>query len=63
MRPGGKSNGESPYFKTPNLSFEGRVRNVAVGVVEGDCCFSVVERFLEGSGQLEFVVEGVDGDE
>ena len=34
-----------------------------VGVVEGNCCFSVVERFLEGSGQLEFVVEGVDGDE
>ena len=34
-----------------------------VGVVEGYCCFLVVERFLEGSGQLEFVVEGVDGDE
>ena len=34
-----------------------------VGVVEGDCCFSVVERFLEGRGKLEFVVEGVDGDE
>ena len=29
MRPGGKSNGESPFFVTPNLSFEGRVRNVA----------------------------------
>ena len=29
MRPGGKSNGESPFFETPNLSFEGRVRNVA----------------------------------
>ena len=28
--PGGKSNGESPFFETPNLSFEGRVRNVAV---------------------------------
>ena len=25
MRPGGKSNGESPFFETPNLSFEGRV--------------------------------------
>ena len=30
MRPGGKSNGESPFFETPNLSFEGRVRNVAL---------------------------------
>ena len=29
MRPGGESNGESPFFETPNLSFEGRVRNVA----------------------------------
>ena len=29
MRPGGKSNGGSPFFETPNLSFEGRVRNVA----------------------------------
>ena len=29
MRPGGKSNGESPCFETPNLSFEGRVRNIA----------------------------------
>ena len=31
MRSGGKSNGESPFFETPNLSFEGRVtvRNVA----------------------------------
>ena len=29
MRPGGKSKGESPFFETPNLSFEGRVRNVA----------------------------------
>ena len=29
MRPGGKSNVESPFFETPNLSFEGRVRNVA----------------------------------
>ena len=29
MRPGGKSNGESPFFEKPNLSFEGRVRNVA----------------------------------
>ena len=29
MRPGGKSNGVSPFFETPNLSFEGRVRNVA----------------------------------
>jgi hypothetical protein len=29
MRPGGKSNGESPFFETPNLSFEGRFRNVA----------------------------------
>ena len=34
-----------------------------VGVVESDCCFSVVERFLEGLGEFEFVVEGVDGDE
>ena len=30
MRPGGKSNGESPFFETPNLSFEGRDRNVAM---------------------------------
>ena len=29
MRPGGKSNEESPCFETPNLSFEGRDRNVA----------------------------------
>ena len=29
MRPGGKSNGESPFFETPNLSFEGLVRSVA----------------------------------
>ena len=29
MRPGGKSNGVSPFFETPNLSFEGRDRNVA----------------------------------
>ena len=29
MRPGGKSNGESPFFETPNLSFEERVGNVA----------------------------------
>ena len=34
-----------------------------VGVVEGNCCFSVVERFLEVRGELELVVEGVDGDE
>ena len=33
-----------------------------VGVVEGDCCFLVVERFLKGCGELEFVVEGVDGE-
>ena len=29
MRPGGKSNGESPFFEEPFLSFEGRVGNVA----------------------------------
>ena len=34
-----------------------------VGVVEGYCCFVVVECFLEGCGQFEFVVEFVDGDE
>ena len=34
-----------------------------VGVVECDCCFLVIERFLEGRGELEFVVEFVDGDE
>ena len=34
-----------------------------VGVVEGNCCFCVVERFLEGCGEFEFVVKGVDGDE
>ena len=34
-----------------------------VGVVEGYCCFVVVDRFLEGRGELELVVEGVDGDE
>ena len=33
MRPGGKSNGVSPFFETPNLSFEGRDRNVAHLVV------------------------------
>ena len=31
--------------------------------MEGDCCFLVIERFLEGRGELELVVEGVDGDE
>ena len=30
--------------------------------MEGYCCFLVVERFLEGSGEFEFVVEGVDVD-
>ena len=34
-----------------------------VGVVEGYCRFCVVERFLECCGELEFVVEFVDGDE
>ncbi len=34
-----------------------------VGVVEGDCYFLVVERFLESCGEFEFVVEFVDGDE
>ena len=29
MRPGGKSNEESPFFEKPILSFEGRVGNVA----------------------------------
>ena len=31
--------------------------------MEGDCCFLVIERFLEGCREFEFVVEGVDGDE
>ena len=31
-----------------------------VGVVEGYCCFVVVECFLEGRCELEFVVELVD---
>ena len=39
-----------------------RLVRAGVGVVGGDCCFRVVERFLEGCGELEFVVEGVDGD-
>ena len=34
-----------------------------LGVLEGYCCFCVVECFLEGRGELEFVVEFVDGDE
>ena len=34
-----------------------------VSVVEGCCCFCVVECFLEGFGEFEFVVEFVDGDE
>ena len=34
-----------------------------MGVVEGNCCFCVVKRFLKGRGELEFVIEGVDGDE
>jgi hypothetical protein len=34
-----------------------------VGVVEGCCCFCVVECFLEGRGEFELVVEFVDGDE
>ena len=29
MRPGGKSNGESPFFEKPILSFEERVGNAA----------------------------------
>ena len=33
MRPGGKSNGESPFFETPNLSFEGRVGILALNVM------------------------------
>ena len=41
MRPGGKSNGESPFFETPNLSFEGRVRNVA-----GLSGFGIRERLI-----------------
>ena len=40
MRPGGKSNEESPFFETPNLSFEGRVgilaRACAAGPGRGD---------------------------
>ena len=39
---------------------EGRRRVRGVGVVEGYCCFVVVECFLEGCGQFEFVVELVD---
>ena len=34
-----------------------------LGVLEGYCCFCVVECFLEGRGDFEFVVELVDGDE
>ena len=34
MRPGGKSNGESPFFEKPILSFEERVGNVFEGPVE-----------------------------
>ena len=34
-----------------------------VGVVEGYCCFVVVECFLESCGEFESVVEFVDGDE
>ena len=34
-----------------------------VGVVEGYCCFVVVKCFLESCGELEFVVELVNGDE
>ena len=30
MRPGGKSNGESPFFEKPILSFEERVGNSRV---------------------------------
>ena len=36
MRPGGKSNGESPFFETPNLSFEGRVGILARARRAGD---------------------------
>ena len=34
-----------------------------VGVLAGYCCFCVVKCFLEGRGELESVVEFVDGDE
>ena len=30
-----------------------------VGVVEGYCCFLVIERILEGRGELEFVGFGL----
>jgi hypothetical protein len=44
MWPGGKSNGESPFFETPNLSFEGRVRNVARVCVELRVVLRVMRR-------------------
>ena len=34
-----------------------------MGVVEGYCCVVVVKCFLESCGELEFVVELVNGDE
>ena len=34
-----------------------------MGVLEGCYCFCVVECFLEGRGEFEFVIELVDGDE
>ena len=38
MRPGGKSNGESPFFEEPNLSVEGRGGILAAAPRLGRSC-------------------------
>ena len=53
MRPGGKSNGESPFFETPNLSFEGRVRNVAPPLTACDGASRCQARQLDSSTDLD----------
>ena len=48
------------------LAGERQVRNCRCGggrSGQGYCCFCVIERFLKGRGELEFAVEGVEGDE
>ena len=53
MRPGGKSDGESPFFETPNLSFEGRVRNVAPPLTACDGASRCQARQLDSSTDLD----------
>ena len=61
MRPGGKSNGESPFFETPNLSFEGRVRNVAHTVsVHSSSAFNSLRHRLSVRGPVRLRGESAE---